>query len=74
MHSDVTRYVQERLPGCGRQILAARSCRDCGIGTLILRGRRLLCDTCDHTEKTPPAIAARLAGHPELPLFEEDDE
>lgn len=67
------RYVQERPPGMGAQILAARSCLACGTGTLILRGRRLACNTCDHTEKTPAAIAARLAGQPELPLFDEEE-
>jgi len=65
------RYAQERLPGCGIQILAAHPCPACR-GTRVLRRRRFVCDHCEHTEAAPPAIWARLAGEAELPLFEEE--
>jgi hypothetical protein len=67
------RYIQERLPNFGIQILAAHPCPSCR-GTLILRRRRFVCNGCDHSEAAPPAIAARLAGQPELALFENEED
>jgi hypothetical protein len=66
------RYIQERLPHFGIQILAAYPCPACR-GTLILRRRKFCCTGCDHTETAPASIAARVAGQPELPLFTEEE-
>ena len=70
---ETDRYAQERLPNFGIQILAAHPCPACR-GTLILRRLRFVCTGCNHSEAAPTAVGARLAGHPELPLFEEEEE
>ena len=68
------RYVQTQLPlGISPLVHAAWPCPACR-GVLTVRRRRFVCGHCGYAEAVPEAIAARMAGRPELPLFESEEE
>jgi hypothetical protein len=70
----IARYVQEQLPlGISPLVHAAWPCPACR-GLLTVRRRRFVCGHCGYAEAVPPAIAARLAGQPELALFDQQEE
>lgn len=68
---DATRYVQAQLPGVAPLLRAAWPCPQCR-GLLTMRRRRFVCGDCGYSEAVPEAVRARMAGLPELPLFEEE--
>lgn len=59
--------IQKRCPGCGRALLI-RENRQNGSHFLGCAGY----PECDHTENIPETLRLRLAGVPELPLFDDE--